>query len=53
MYYSATDECFSTDWKTLLHFSLPWKQFCDKWVHVTTAWRVLGLRMEERPSHIE
>jgi hypothetical protein len=22
---------------------------CDKWVHVTTAWRVLRLRMEERP----
>jgi len=21
----------------------------DKWVHVTTAWRVLRLRMEERP----
>jgi len=21
---------------------------CDKWVPVTTAWRVLGLRMEER-----
>jgi len=22
---------------------------CDKWVLVTTAWRVLRLRMEERP----
>jgi hypothetical protein len=22
---------------------------CVKWVPVTTAWRVLGLRMEERP----
>src|SRR5215469_15581063 len=22
---------------------------CDKWVPVTTAWRVLRLRMEERP----
>jgi hypothetical protein len=22
---------------------------CDKWVPVTTAWGVLGLRMEERP----
>jgi hypothetical protein len=22
---------------------------CGKWVPVTTAWRVLGLRMEERP----
>jgi len=22
---------------------------CDKWVPVTTAWRVLGLRMGERP----
>jgi hypothetical protein len=22
---------------------------CDKWVPVTRAWRVLGLRMEERP----
>jgi hypothetical protein len=23
--------------------------FCGKWIPVTTAWRVLGLRMEERP----
>ena len=22
---------------------------CDKWVPVTTAWRILRLRMEERP----
>jgi hypothetical protein len=22
---------------------------CDKWVHVTTAWCILKLRMEERP----
>jgi hypothetical protein len=22
---------------------------CDRWATVTTAWRVLGLRMEERP----
>ena len=25
------------------------KYYCDKWVPVTTAWRVLRLRMEERP----
>jgi hypothetical protein len=25
----------------------------DKWVPVTTAWRVLGLRMEERPPDME
>jgi hypothetical protein len=24
-----------------------------KWVPVTTAWRVLGLRMEERPPGME
>jgi len=24
-------------------------EFSDKWVPVTTAWRVLRLRMEERP----
>jgi hypothetical protein len=24
-----------------------------KWVPVTTAWRVLGLRMEERPPGLE
>jgi hypothetical protein len=26
-----------------------YKNPCDKWVPVTTAWRVLRLRMEERP----
>jgi hypothetical protein len=25
----------------------------DKWVPVTTAWRVLRLRMEERPPDME
>jgi hypothetical protein len=25
----------------------------DKWVSVTTAWRVLGLRMKERPPDME
>jgi hypothetical protein len=25
----------------------------DKWVPVTTAWRFLGLRMEERPLGME
>ena len=25
----------------------------DKWVSVTTAWRVLTLRMEERPTDME
>jgi hypothetical protein len=25
------------------------KEFRDKWVSVTTAWRVLRLRMEKRP----
>jgi hypothetical protein len=25
----------------------------DKWVPVTTAWRVLRLRMEERPADME
>ena len=25
----------------------------DKWVLATTAWRVLGLRMEERPLDME
>ena len=28
-------------------------QLCDKWVPVTTAWRVLRLRMEERPPDVE
>jgi hypothetical protein len=27
--------------------------FRVKWVPVTTAWRVLGLRMEERPPVVE
>ena len=27
--------------------------FRDKWVPATTAWRVLGLRMEERPPDME
>ena len=25
----------------------------DKWVPVTTAWRVFRLRMEERPADVE
>jgi hypothetical protein len=29
------------------------RYFHDKWVPVTTAWRVLGLRMEERPPNME
>jgi len=27
--------------------------FLDKWVPVTTAWRVLSLRMEEQPLDVE
>jgi hypothetical protein len=29
------------------------RTFHDKWVPVTTAWRVLRLRMEERPPVME
>ena len=28
-------------------------KFRDRWVSITTAWRVLRLRMEERPADIE
>ena len=33
-----------------IHYLLtPWSRvLCDKWVPVTTTWRVLRLRMEER-----
>jgi hypothetical protein len=27
--------------------------FRNKWVPVTTAWRILSLRMEERPPDME
>jgi hypothetical protein len=33
--------------------SLPHSQEPEKWVPVTTAWRVLRLRMEERPPDME
>jgi hypothetical protein len=30
-----------------------WREFHDKLVPVTTAWRVLRFRMEERPPDME